>query len=102
MDDMFTEYDAEMKEAGAAFTAMASLSAQDYLASSGTWTATTADVTLPGPWQRSTCFWMDVRVGSCFRVDSETDNLTPEEMVRFEADILKADRSELANFVNHD
>ena len=69
MDDMFSEYDAEMKEAGATFLATAFPSAEDYLASSGTWTATTADVTLPGPWQRSTCFWMDVRDGSCFRVD---------------------------------
>ena len=36
---------------------------------------------------------MDVRVGSCFRVDSETDNVTPEELIRFEADIFKADRA---------
>ena len=43
---------------------------------------------------------MDVKTGQCFRVDSDTDNLTEADLADYADEIEKADRKELQSFVD--
>ena len=33
-----------------------------------------------GPWKQDTCFFIDLRKGTAFKVDTDTDNLTEQEI----------------------
>ena len=52
-----------------------------------------------GPWTVGHHFYMDLLDGSCYRVDTETDNLTEEEVIRYWREVEIADRKELTSFV---
>ncbi len=44
---------------------------------------------------------MDVMTGECLKVDSDTDTLTAEELREHEREVIEADRSEIASFLEH-
>jgi hypothetical protein len=67
----------------------------------GPWTKEAAFLVIPGPWANSTCFWMDISTGECFRVDAETDTLTRDELIEHEAEVIAADAKEVASFLTH-
>ena len=69
--------------------------------STHTWSKDEAFVTFTGPWCRATCFYMDMRDGSSFRVEDDTDMLSAEDMVKFEHLVKQADADELKSFVHH-
>ena len=48
------------------------------------WTAEDAFLVIPGPWHSPSCFILDVNSGECFRVDSETDVLSPDDYIKHE------------------
>ena len=53
---------------------------------------------VPGPWTRGHYFYMCVNTGECFRVDSDTANLTEDEVRDNWAAVDAADRAELDSF----
>ena len=59
-----------------------------------------ADLVLPGPWKEQVAFLMDVRDGTCFRVDTATDMLTTDELFRHSALVQAADEREIKSFVD--
>ena len=44
---------------------------------------------------------MDIEDGTCFRVDTETDLLKPEDYIKYEKEIIAADLKEISSFMNH-
>ena len=47
---------------------------------------------LPGPWREAVSFLMDVRDGTCYRVDQEHAMLTEAELRQHEALVKEDDR----------
>ena len=70
-------------------------------ASYSSWTKEESFLVVPGPWQQAVCFYMDIIDGTCYRVDQETDNLTAEDFVKYEREIIEADRKEIEGFLKH-
>ena len=65
------------------------------------WTAEQSDVVIPGPWHHAVCFYMDLQDGKCYRVDTDTDLLTWDEILANEDEIWHADQAEIKNFIDH-
>ncbi len=55
---------------------------------------------VPGPWAEEVCFWVDIRTGEAYRVDTESGILTEEDLWWYEAEVIAADRKEVANFMH--
>ena len=68
------------------------------------WTKAEAFMVIPGPWHTERCFWMDVCTGECtpigaFKVEGDTDLLTPDELHEYEELVIAADREEIKSFL---
>ena len=92
MDELISEYETEIDSSAREYFSSIPTS-ESYLSHNGKWNKTTAHVAIPGPWQRSECFWMDVISGECRRVDADTDLLTPQELIDHEMEVIAADRA---------
>ena len=64
-----------------------------------TWTKEQAFWIVPGPWREPVCFYVDLRKGSCYRVDDTSDFLTIDDFFKHEDQIREADKKEIAAFV---
>ncbi len=48
-----------------------------------------------GPWSGAAHFAVALADGACYRVDADTDNLSADEMWRYEEKVKEADRAEI-------
>ena len=101
LDEMIAEYSDEIDSSVRTYFANIPTS-HDHLEHQGRWGKSTAHLVIPGPWHRSEIFWMDVSSGECFRVDADTDLLSPQELHDHEQLVKDADFAEISNFVSHD
>ena len=67
---------------------------------SAAWTAQESFLVIPGPWQKSTCFWYDILADECFSVTQE-DSLTESDVVNYWQFVEKGDLEEIRSFVSH-
>ena len=56
------------------------------------WTKEEAHIHFTGPFKQDTCFYLDLLTGEAWQVDTDTDNLTEQEIIDHWGEVEHADK----------